>query len=373
MSLISNSRKLYIAGMGMITPVGDRVATVAAAVACDINAYNVSEHFYYQGQPLTLASVPHCIFTDLDATLDEGQAYDWCHDRVTKMAIIALREACATVAQGPIPLIMGMPEGAIEDPRLPPLIHNLTHNLLYSGQLLLNAQLSRIIQSGRAAGLEALRFVFDYLYDTSYKYSLVGGSDSYQDTARLTALGDQGRLLQAGNSSGFAPGEGACFLLLTRHLESAQVRNGHVIALNPPGISEEYGHLHSEAPYRGDGLDQAFKQALKNQPEQSIHSIYSGMNGEHYWSKEMGVARIRSSQAFKTPARIAHPADCYGDLGSATATALIALAAEHLVKTPQAQAHLVCCSSDTARRAAVVVEKIPTAAPATLNSPIGYF
>lgn len=57
-----------------------------------------------------------------------------------------------------------------------------------------------------------------------------------------------------------------------------------------------------------------------------------------------------------------HPADCYGDLGAATAIALIALAAEHLYKHKSAKKHLVYSSSDSAKRGAIVVEKI-TALP----------
>lgn len=61
------------------------------------------------------------------------------------------------------------------------------------------------------------------------------------------------------------------------------------------------------------------------------------------------------------PVRFEHPADCYGDLGSATSAILIALAAEHLFKSADAKSHLVYSSSDTAKRGALVVEKIPVA------------
>ena len=87
-------------------------------------------------------------------------------------------------------------------------------------------------------------------------------------------------------------------------------------------------------------------------------SIYSSMNGENHWAKEYGVACLRNSHAFKDPVYTEHPADCYGDLGSATATVLISLAAEHLFKNTEAQAHLVYSSSDTAKRGAIVLQKL---------------
>lgn len=82
------------------------------------------------------------------------------------------------------------------------------------------------------------------------------------------------------------------------------------------------------------------------------------MNGENHWAKEYGVAVLRNRNALKDPVRVVHPADCYGDVGAATATTLIALAAEHLFKHKNARAHVVYSSSDTAKRGAIVIEKV---------------
>lgn len=165
-----------------------------------------------------------------------------------------------------------------------------------------------------------------------------------------------------GSADSFVPGEAAGFLLLTRHPSLALVCDGQVIALNAPGIADEPGHLYSEEPYRGDGLDLAFKKALINQPEQSIHSIYGSMNGENHWAKEYGVASLRNKKAFNDAVCLEHPADCYGDIGSATSSVLIALAAENLFKNTHAKSHLVYSSSDTAKRGTTIIEKISVAA-----------
>jgi 3-oxoacyl-[acyl-carrier-protein] synthase I len=274
------------------------------------------------------------------------------------MAIIALREACSkTSIKQPVPLIMGMPEV------LPNVEHisstSLIKNLVSNCQPWLSAQHCRTINSGRAAGMEALEFAFRYLYDSQNDFMLVGGSDSFRNYTRLRPLGEAGRLTVKGSADSFVPGEAAGFLLLTRHPKLALVKDGHMIALNTPGMSDEPGHLYSDEPYRGEGLDQAFKKALISQPDHNVHSIYSSMNGENIWAKEYGVASLRNKRAFKDPVRFEHPADCYGDLGSATSAILIALAAEHLFKSTDAKTHLVYSSSDTAKRGAVVVEKIP--------------
>jgi 3-oxoacyl-[acyl-carrier-protein] synthase I len=352
---INHSKKLYIAGMGMITPIGGNVAMTTAVVATGISAYTVSDFYNQEGQPITMASVPNSIFDEIEADISEGDRFNALHDRVTKMAIIAIREACAQqTVEHPIPLILAMSETQLKLDNLSLLTQDIERNC----KPWVSTSFSRSIRSGRAAGIEALEFAFRYLYDSANDFLLIGGSDSYQDESLLAPLHQAGRLLTAGSSDSFAPGEAACFLLLTRYPELALIRNGHTIALNQPGIADEPGHLYSEVPYRGEGLDQAFKKALINHPEQSIHSIYSSMNGENHWAKEYGVAFLRNRKMFQDPPRFEHPADCYGDLGSATATTLIALAAEHLFKSTKAQAHLVYSSSDTAKRGAVVVEKI---------------
>ena len=205
--------------------------------------------------------------------------------------------------------------------------------------------------------MEALEFAFRHLADN--ELILIGGSDSPVHPDYIKKLDETDRLLTIKSPDSFAPGEGACFLLLTSNPELAQVKNNSIIALHPPGLTEESGHMYSEEPYRGDGLDQAFKKALLNQAELSIDAIYSSLNGEHFWAKEYGVAYIRSKAKFKDPVRIEHPADCIGDLGCATATTLIALAAENLWAKKSQQKHLVYSSSDTSKRGAIIVEKIP--------------
>jgi 3-oxoacyl-[acyl-carrier-protein] synthase-1 len=327
----------------------------AAAVNAGISAYNSSSLTTNAGEKITMSRVPDELFATFDGEVDEGKRFNPRHDRVLKMAILALREACeqSTIEQA-VPLILGMPEIKTGSEGLSSFVENIANNL----KPWINPTISRSIHSGRASGMEAINFVFQYLYGAQYPYVLVGGSDSHEDSSRLMPLERDGRLLMAGKTDGFAPGEAASFLLLTPQIELAQQRNGQVIALSAPGMADEKGHLFSEESYRGDGLDQTFKKALVNQPAHSIHSIYSSMNGENHWAKEYGVAFIRNRKVFKDPVRTEHPADCYGDLGSATATTLIALAAEHLFKSTKAQAHLVYSSSDTAKRGAIVVEKL---------------
>ncbi len=352
---MTETPKLYIAGMGMITPVGGNVAMTVAAVEAGISGYRASDFINSKGNPATLALVPRQLFADMQVNIGEGDRFNEQHDRIIRMAIGAIQEACCYCEiETSIPLVLAMPDTHRD---LSGLV-SFTQSLAENCAPMIDINLTRSIYSGRAAGIEAIDFAFKYLLDFAANFILIGGSDCHIDDEYLYKLDREKRLLAVDNPDGFAPGEGAGFILLTRHPELAQVRNGKMIAINKPGVAEEKGHLSSEDVYRGDGLDQAFKSALINHHEQKIQTIYSSMNGENFWAKEMGVAQVRNRKSFKENVTIRHPADCYGDLGAATATTLISLAAENLFKNKKINSHLVYASSDTSKRGAIVVEKL---------------
>lgn len=357
---MSDSPRLYIAGMGMITPVGANTAMTAAAVRAGISAYAETDYTDLNGLPITMASVPDIVLDELEADIGEGDVYDACHFRVIKMAIIALREAVAKQsAHEPVPFLLAMPEvtttGEQEDTdSLVPLYKTLEQNC----KPWISTSKSRSIYSGRAAGMVAINYAFRYLYESQDNFVLVGGSDSHKDIYRLNQLSEDNRLLVRGSPDSFVPGEAACFLLLTRYPELAFNQNGSIVALHPPGIADETGHFGNDEPYRGEGLDQAFKKALNDHKHGEINSIYCSMNGENHWAKEYGVAYMRNKSAFLDSVNIQHPADIFGDTGAATSALLIGLAAMNLFNNPVAKRHLVYSSSDTAKRGAIVLEKI---------------
>jgi 3-oxoacyl-[acyl-carrier-protein] synthase-1 len=348
---------LYIAGMGMVTPSGPNIAITSATIEAGIGAFNISNFRNKSGNAVTMALIPNELFdavsAEADIDIDEGDRYNEQHERIIKMAILAARQACADKnLAAPIPTLLAL----TDMPRNLNGLSSFSENLSVNCQPYVSLSLTRSFNSGRAAGIETIEFAFDYLFDAAQDYLLIGGSDSYLDSSCLNRLDKEERLLAADNSDGFAPGEGAGFLLLTRHPHLALVKNGMSVALHKPGVAEEEGHLYSREPYRGQGLDQAFKRALVNCPQAKIQNIYSSMNGENHWAKELGVVQIRNSQFCSENLNIKHPADCFGDLGSATAPVLMALAAENLFNSQKLKTHIVCCSSDTAKRAAIVLE-----------------
>ena len=365
---MSDTPRVYIAGIGMITSIGADTEMTAIAMAAEYSGYRVSDYHTQEGQPITLSNVPEEVFSLVNAEIAPGNRYRAQFDHIIKMAILALREALSQqpllkqslAQQAPIPLVLALPEPRPTVKHIDPKM--FITNLANQEDLPLSRDRVHRLHTGRAAGIQGLDIALRYLYEAGEDYVLLGGSDSYLHYPRLHELSAGQRLLAPGVTDGFAPGEGAGFLLLTRHPHHALNHNNQIIALHPPGISEEPGHLHdnSDQPYRGDGLDQAFKGALANNHGKNIHTVYSSMNGEHYWAKECSVAILRNQAHLQEKITIAHPADCYGDLGAATGSALIGLAAYHLLKKhPGPGSHLVYGAADGPLRAAVRVEKIP--------------
>lgn len=350
-------KTLFVAGIGLLTPVGNTALT-AAAVKAGISAYSASRFRDKRRQQITMAEVPTELLASLDAEIDSGTYTSAQHDRVIAMAIIALQEACTHYpGRRALPLILTMPEAASQDNFVSSatVIDNLVNNC----NPLVDPQLSRSLHSGRAAGIEALDFAYRYLIDSDHDYLLIGGSDSHKSYSRLDPLDAADRLLAPGAQDSFAASEGAAFLLLTPHESKAMVREGRVIAIHRPGLGREPGHIYGDQPYLGEGLDQAFKQALARSPGNAlIRKVYSSMNGEHYWAKEYGVAYMRNREAFAEELTLEHPADVFGDLWAATAVALIGLAAEALWAQPDDNSYLAYGSSDYGLRGAVRLEKI---------------
>lgn len=356
---MSDSSTMYIAGMGMITPIGAHTAMTAAAAKAEASAYEASRfHTQRGGQPITMTRVPRAVFEPMQAQIEQGRYHSAQYDRIVIMALIALREALAGHSmQKPVPLILATPEERADASYIPTEL--LIANLTKQKDLPLHAGGVRCLPTGRAAGIQGVELAQHFLTHQKADFVLVGGSDSYWDAARCAALDRDGRVLAPTVKDGFAPGEGAGFLLLTTQPQSAIASGGHIVRLSAPGLADEPGHLYSDETYRGDGLDQALKLALRDYTGSPIRTIYSSMNGEHYWGKEYGVAYLRNRKHFHDPVNIEHPADGYGDLGAATAPVLIALAAHDLLNYHSGPAaHLVYSSSDGTARAAVRVEKI---------------
>jgi 3-oxoacyl-[acyl-carrier-protein] synthase-1 len=376
---MTTSNNIYIAGIGMVTAVGGNANMTAAAINAGMSGYQASEFISTTGKPITMATVPDEVFDDLNFNLTRHHKFYSQHGHIIKMAILAMQDAyvnsCASSEQkSPMPLLLAMPESRIGVEQMPAEI--FIENIIDFSDLPIDPNKVHRIYSGRSAGLELLALAQRYLFEQNEEFVLMGGSDSPLDNDLLGQLEVEGRLLFEHQTDAFAPGEAASFILLTKNPEFAKKINEQFISLYPVGLGKEPGHLTSDLPYKGEGLDLAFKSALVSHQQNDISTIYSSMNGENFWAKEFGVAQLRNKKSFTEQVNINHPADCIGDVGAAMGTTLLGLSAMNLLNQAQQNnasgkssskssskpaSHLIYSSSDGEKRAAVVIKKMTMA------------
>jgi 3-oxoacyl-[acyl-carrier-protein] synthase I len=342
---------IRVAGVGMITPVGANTAMTMASVQAGISCYQNTGFYNDRDKPMVTTCVPEEALPDLNEEL-QWIGLSGREKRIVRLAEPALQEVLkAYPLDDPLPLFLAGPEA------LPGSAKQVTGKILghFIKQTGANIDIgsSRYFATGRVGILDAIGLAFKYFSSVDAPYLLVGGVDSYLDVAILGQLDAENRVLAENNNDAFAPGEGAAFLLLEPIRSPDQYQ--HIPVLYEPGFGVEHGHRYSDNPYQGQGLSDAFRSALTSAEESKVSAIYSSMNGENFFSKELGVATMRNAHSFAEGCAHHHPADCYGDIGAATAGVLIALAQQYMMKSTVGTQALVYCSADQSSRSAICI------------------
>lgn len=345
----------WIRGIGMVTPVGGCAAQTASSVRAGISRYQESPVYNKRFAPMTLALVPEEALPPLADPLVAQPGLTARQARMLRLAQPALAEALESLpaeAAAP-PLLLAGPEAL---PGRPPAVSEafLEHLAAQCG-LCFDPERSRLFATGRAGGFEAAAAALELLAEGVADHVLLGGLDSYLDLYVLGILDRDDRVLAEGVMDGFAPGEGAAFLLLASDSAREKAGGDPVARLQPPGLAEEPGHRGSDQPYRGDGLAEAVAQALAAQADGPVRTVLGSLNGENFGAKEWGVAALRSQGALDPDFRFEHPADCFGDTGAAAGLLLIGLAALALRAGTLPGPCLAWASSEGAPRAAACV------------------
>ena len=344
---MSQLNQLYIAATGMITSVGMNSEMNAASISAGISAYQTSDYFNKKNKPMTAAFVPDDALPVLhEDLLDLGLKGD--EKRLIRLSGAALAEVQPILPKNvPVALFLASPENIPARPSS--ITSKLIQYIQMQSGLAFDLDSSQMLACGRSGVIEAIDLAFKYLSATEATCVLVGGVDTYSNTGLISKLDVENRILANNISDGFALGEGAGFLLLAKSPHSSFLP----VSISYPGIAEEEGHLYSDKPYKGDGLSNAVSSAINYSGSSKINNIFSSMNGESFFVKELGVSSLRNSGSFEEEYQTNHPADCYGDLGAATGAILIGLSAIKHKNEKLRSKHLICCSSDMANRAAV--------------------
>ena len=345
---------VVVVSAGVVSPIGLSLAETAASSRARLIRLREIEWRDRRFQPFIVGVVPDDGLPELDAELS-GLYLQYREVRMLRLAHIALAETLKPIAGNDttIPLLLGLPEHHTTQPIDP---KRFLTRLAQQTKAKLDLSRSIAAPNGRAAGLMAFRRAVAMLEANDAEFVLVGGVDSLVDLYVLGTLDMQGRIRNEVNSDGLRPSEGAAFLLLTLASTAAQKGLRPLAQLLGSAIGHEPGHLYAQEPYLGEGLAAAFSGLLAETPPPSpIACIYASLNGERYWGKELGVARLRNSGAFDPELQMEHPAECFGDLGAAHGPTLAALAVHGMFKHYRHSPCLVYASSDHGERAAVLL------------------
>lgn len=338
---------LEILAAGLVTPVGMRAATSAAAVRAGIVRIRLTDLLDRQLNSVRAGFLADPTLDRLAAASSvpksEGSPY---RRRLLQLAAPALLEAAQDL-RAAVPLFLALPEQAPGD---------LLEELVRSSGTPVDTASSQVVGGGRAAGLLGIERAASWIAERHGGLALIGAVDSYATTDRLAALEEDERLRVEGACDGFIPGEAAAFLLVGAGAR-ARARGGPLARITAYGVGQERGHFHSDFPHLGDGLSQALREALSSvSTARAVRCVYAGFNGESFWAKEWGVAFTRNADRFSDGFQIEHPAECTGDVGAALGPMMLALAAIGHRKKHHAGPTLVWCGSDRELRAAALLE-----------------
>ncbi len=344
---------IYLCGLSMLTPLGADPHTIKAALDVGMSSY---QEYNLQGEndpPIKFSPVPAGALTMRIPNRLPGMSPPQI--RLLHLTAFALADIAPQLPHIPLPLFLAGPE-----PYYPQqgIQQTFIQHLLNTTGVTIDTGHSRYIAAGRSGVVQAIAAAFKYFAATKAHYALVGGVDSFYDMRTLGILEDNKRLAGKSRFDGFVPGEAAAFLLLASPHAPEPTHKNRLLILHRPATVNEPGHLRGDAPYTAEALATAIKQAIsaiQAPANPVIDTLYSSENGEMHYSKEMTVATLRNHNTLQTDHTVYRPAECFGDIGAASAAVAIGLAS---IETKSPHTSLISASSDGGPRSAICVSTV---------------
>jgi 3-oxoacyl-[acyl-carrier-protein] synthase-1 len=333
---------LQIAGCGAITAVGTSAVSTCAAIRGNLSNASDTRFVDEDGEWLLGHSAP-------------VRAPSQGVERVALLAAAALRDCMEDMGQlecAGCPLVLCLAEMT-----RPGRIEGLNSGLRMRIEQLLSmpfAAGSRTLAFGRAGGALAFMHAATFLRDRSVPGVFIVGTDTLLNWPTLRAFLAGDRLLTRRNSNGFVPGEAAAAIFVTR----ARGRSPQGLRVFGLGFGLETGHLESELPQRADGLCTAVRQALTlaGSSFSDVDLRISDVSGEHYYFKEAALLPLRLLRTTRPALDLWHPAECVGEIGSASVPLMVCVAELGMRKRYLGgQTVLLHTANDLGERAALVL------------------
>ena len=333
-----------IIGFGARTPVGASAPATSAAVLAGISMF--AEHPFMMdrhGDPMVIAR---------DAFLPVDMSVV---DRMVEMGTAAANEAVAALSSdATVDVVVGLPA-----PR-PGMDDDLQERFAdqFRAGLEWASPLTGIetICAGHASGLMGLHLACQRVLSESSQFVLVGGVDSYLAAETLEWLDGNELLHSPTNTWGFIPGEAAGFCLVCSQI--AAERLGYHQPIQVVATSEAMEKKSDDEVCLGEGLTDAIRQVISALPESGkIDFSICDINGVPERSDEFGFTMVRTSDSFVETSDFMSPADCWGDVGSASGELFLLLSAMRRIGERRPNHTLVWTSSMNGHRSAAIVRR----------------
>ena len=275
--------------------------------------------------------------------------------KLAKMAAMAIDEALEGVPKhewAQLPLIL-----CVAESERPGRVVGLESELaqMIQGELGTSfAPQFAVVTQGRVGVAVALAQARVLMAQKNQARVLIAATDSLLSWPTLSHYEQCDRLLTAGNSNGFMPGEGAGALLV-----GAPTGRAGELVCTGIGFAREPAHIDSEEPLRGEGLSQAVNAALADAGS-AMHAMdfrITDNSGEQYYFKEAALALSRTLRVRKEEFDIWHPAECTGEIGATSGLTIICDAKvaceKRYTKGSNILAHM---ANDAGQRAALTLQ-----------------
>lgn len=339
---------LSIAGLGMISCLGEGAAVNAAAMRCDYDGFqDIDFHQPYSAERQLGAPIE----SDLRGL-----------EKLIYMSMVAVNEAVQHLPDGypGLAVLHCVPDAAharyINNGRLFPELNHMFRQT----RLAAPSADSTVYWQHRCGFIGALKRAQELLYQKGHEYVLIITIDSLLNNGALAEYGgdfdgENRRLLGDDYSDGFIPGEAAAAVLL-----SMPARVPSRVIISGVGESIETATLDNEAEVlKGDGLANAIRAAAE-QAQIAVHDTHyrvSSASGESYFFKEASLALSKALKQ-KVPAhQLLHPADSIGEVGAAIGGAMVVMDYFALTKgyaPGHTSLHLI--SNDNPQRGAYIMQ-----------------
>jgi 3-oxoacyl-[acyl-carrier-protein] synthase-1 len=351
-----SANDLRIVGVGAVTAIGLDPGAVAAAAAAGISRVELVETMR---DARTGAPVPLALLSTLPIEMSALERMSWMAERAATQALAGL----TSLPGGPqlrAAVLVSVP------PTRPGL--DVRRSIEQARKLFarLPAAIVRdqcaLYDTGHEGGITALLRARDLLARGLADVCLVGGVESYCDPDVLDWLARSGRLKNDDTPSGLIPGEGAAFVLVTTEQVARPIGLASLGAILGLARAEEPAPWYMGQPTQGRGLTRAIAGAFQQQaPDFRAETTYCDASGEPWRADEWSFAYLRTGERHGHPLALRHPADCWGDVGAASAPLLLVTALVDLRwdrgGSPRA---LVWCASDTRPyRGAALIQAFP--------------